>query len=328
MNEWRNELKYDPVRPLLESGNEAICVFTSRDLLNKKISFQDLWELPEAQRLLRKQKPEGYWSYPGGNEDIRSRENYDQLETYRNLGLLVEEFGFDRKHPAISKAAKFLFGFQTREGDFRGIYGNQYTPNYSAGIAELLIKAGYENDPRIKKVFKWLLTIRQQDGGWAIPLRTRNRKLDAIAVHAETLEPDPLKPFSYMVTAVVLRAFAAHPVYRQSQEARQAGELVLSRFFEKDNYPDRGDPSYWLRFSFPFWFADLISALDSLSQLGFSRTEPQIAAGLQWFVANQQADGLWDLKILKGRRRDITRLWLALAICRIFKRFDAAEIVA
>ena len=76
-----------------------------------------------------------------------------------------------------------------------------------------------------------------------------------------------------------------------------------------------------MRFSFPFWFTDLISALDSLSQLGFSREEPQIDKALKWFAGNQQKNGLWELKILKGHNKDVLQLWMALAICRIFKRF-------
>ncbi len=321
MNRWLDELKYNPMPPLLRYGDEPISLFVRRDLLDKPVSVEDLWKLPGSQRILRKQGPNGSWAYPGARDTIRSQEDYNQLETYRNLGILVEEFGFNRKHSAIQKAAKYLFSFQSQEGDFRGIYGNQYSPNYSAGIAELLVKADYEDDVRIKKVFKWLLAIRQKDGGWAIPFRTRNHKLQAISARLKTIEPDVSKPFSHMVTGVVLRAFAAHPAYRKSKEARQAGELLVSSLFKKDNYPDRAGSEYWLRFSFPFWFTDLISALDSLSLLGFSEQEPQIAKALKWFRRNQQRTGFWELKILKGRNRDVLQLWLALAISRIFKRF-------
>ncbi len=320
MNKWLNELKCDPIYPLLESNDRAISLSVQRDLLDRTVSVEDLWQSP--QRILRKQRIEGSWLYPGGKENIRTQENYNQLETYRNLGILVEEFGFNKKHPAIQKTAQYLFTFQTDEGDFRGIYGNQYSPNYSAGIAELLIKAGYENDARIERVFKWLLSIRQKDGGWAIPFRTQNHKIDVIASCSTTIEPNSSKPFSHMVTGVVLRAFAAHPAYKQSKEAHRAGELLVSNLFKKDNYPDRASPGYWLRFSFPFWFTDLISALDSLSQLGFSRKESQIDKALKWFAGNQQKNGLWELKILKGQNKDVLQLWLALAICKIFKRLN------
>jgi hypothetical protein len=321
MTKWFDHFKYNPFPPLVESENDAIKRFAERDLQGKTFQMEDLWELPEAKKILKRQKPDGSWIYPGGNRRIRSEENYNQLETYRNLGVLVEEYGFNKKHPGIQKAVDFLFSFQTKEGDFRGIYGNQYTPNYSAGIAELLIKAGYENDTRIRKVFKWLLSIRQADGGWAIPSRTQNFNLDVIGLHSKIIQPDKSRPFSHMVTGVVLRAFAAHPTYRLSKEAHLAGQLLVSNLFKKDNYIDRAGPGFWIGFSFPVWFTDLISALDSLSLLGFSESEPQIKKALEWLVDRQQQDGLWNLKILKGKSRDHLEVWLSLAICRIFKRF-------
>jgi len=92
----------------------------------------------------------------------------------------------------------------------------QYTPNYSAAIMELLIKAGYSTDVRTEKGFQWLLSIRQQDGGWAIPLQTVGKKFDLETMQSELIQPDKTKPFSHLVTGIVLRAFTAHPEYRKS----------------------------------------------------------------------------------------------------------------
>jgi hypothetical protein len=64
----------------------------------------------------------------------------------------------------MRQAAEYLFSHQTNEGDFRGIYGTQYSPNYSAAIMEFLIKAGYARDERIAQGFQWLLHIRSVTG--------------------------------------------------------------------------------------------------------------------------------------------------------------------
>lgn len=318
---WLDILKYNPIIPLLECKDKSVSLSTQRDLLDNPISPEILFHLPEAERILRKQRKNGSWEYPAAKEHIRSKENYNQLETYRNLGYLIEIFSFTKKHSAIQNAAEYLFTFQTNEGDFRGIYGNQYSPNYTAGIAELLIKAGYERDKRISKTFDWLLSIRQTDGGWAIPIRTRKYNLNIISTNSKTITPDLLKTSSHMITGVVLRAFAAHPSYRKSAEAKEAGRLLLSGLFKKDIYPDRAAKEYWLQFTFPFWFTDLISALDTLSLLGFSKQEPEIEKALYWLMAKQKINGMWDLKITKGENKDIIQAWLGLAICRIFKRF-------
>ncbi|OGO37552.1 MAG: hypothetical protein A2W35_09010 [Chloroflexi bacterium RBG_16_57_11] len=320
---WLNRRRYNPLPSLLAAPNPAIAYFARRDLLGEVVPpVETLWELPGARQLLRRQMESGAWPYPGsGIAEHRASEDYNQIETYRNLSILVEKFGFDRRHPAMQAAAEYLFTKQTAEGDLRGIYGNQYTPNYTAAIMELLIKSGYAQDTRIGRAFEWLLSIRQDDGGWTIPLRTHKFKYTPENVIGETLQPVRGKPFSHLATGVVLRAFAAHPEQRHNPAAHRAGELLAGRFFRRDTYPDRGAISFWTGFSFPFWFTDLLSSLDALTQIGFTADHPDIRRGLDWFIEHQDADGSWRLKILRGKERDVPQ-WLGLAICRVFARLE------
>lgn len=321
---WRSLLPYDPVPPLLASGDPAIAFCTARELVGRTDGeVSALWDVPAAQRIVRQQRADGAWTYPGGNPRLRSAAHYDQLETFRQLGYLVELYGLTTAHPAIGKAADFLFGCQTDTGDIRGILGTQYTPYYTAAMLELLIKAGYADDRRVARAFSWLSSMRQDDGGWALPLRTRKQTLAVIAENVPTLEPDRSRPFSHLVTGVVLRAYAAHPDYRRTAEAHVAGQLLLSHLFKKDNYPDRSGPEYWLRFTYPFWFTDLLSATDSLSKLGFPKEAPGLARAIAWFTAHQDASGLWRLKTLKNQTKYQTDLWLSLAICRVLQRLHA-----
>jgi hypothetical protein len=314
-------LRYDPLPILLSTKNPAIVFFTKRDLQNEKACDpESLWDIRAALKIVNNQQSDGSWKYPGAKLDIRSQQNYDQIETYRIIGELVEKYGFNKNHEAIRKAADFLFSFQTRESDFRGIYGNQYSPNYSAAIMELLIKSGYQNDPRIEKGFRWLLSCRQNDGGWAIASRTRNVNIADFLFRAETLQPDKTKPFSHLVTGVVLRAFAAHSKYRHASEAKTAGALLESRFFQKDAYPDRGTREFWTKFSFPFWFTDILSSLDSLSIIGFKMDEPQIGKAVDWLIKAQSESGVWNVHLVRGKDKDLN-LWIAIAICRVIKRF-------
>lgn len=316
MTNWVKQFKFDPIRPLCESDNEAVCYFVVRDLLNQKVEPIDtLWMLKIPRQILRKQLPDGSWKYPGKTAWYTT--DYSQLETYRQLGFLVQMFGFNKSHPAIVKTAEYFFSNQSKAGDFRGIYATQYSPNYTAAIAELLILSGYDNDPRIQKVFDWLLSVRQGDGGWALPLRTQGRNLEAILDH-KTIEPDTSKPFSHLITGIVLRAFAAHPKYSQSQEAKVAGELLASRFFQKDVYTDLKSPSAWETFSYPFWNTDLISSLHVLSKIGFTKDDPQIQKAITWLLDRQTPDGLLDIHKNHDRYHNQS-LWLTLAFCRSLK---------
>lgn len=322
MQTWRNPLTFDPLPPLLAANNEAIRYFARRDLAGEDIApVETLWQLPAVTAILKRQAPSGAWPYPGGKAELRDQEDYDQIETFRMMRYLIEKYGLDRRHPAIQRAADFLFAHQTDEGDLRGIYGTQYTPTYTAALMELLIKAGYDQDPRIERGFHWLLAMRQADGGWAIPLRTMGKKFDAQILHAPLIQPNRAKPFSHLVTGMVLRAFAAHAHYRQSAEAILAGKLLAARFFCADVYVDRRTPSFWTHFAYPFWFTDLLSALDSLAWIGFRAADPQIHKALAWLMAQQQADGLWRLALLMMAREPERDAWISLAICRVFQRF-------
>lgn len=291
-----------------------------RDLLDEDLNQEKhLWEMKQAKKLLNKQQDDGSWRYPNPKEDIRSLKGYNQVETFRNLAILVEKYLLNRKHPALEKAAEFLFGCQTAEGDFRGVYWNQYTPNYSAAFMELLIKAGYHHDSRIALGLDWLLSIRQDDGAWVIPFRTANLRIKETMSRPNPVQSDKSKPFSHMATGVVLRAFAAHPKFRKRSEIIEAAELLATRIFKADSYTDRKAPEFWTRFSFPFWFTDLLSTLDSLSRLGLTVDQPQIREGVDWFIEHQKKDGLWNLKIVRGGDKS-QNLWVSLVICRTLKR--------
>jgi hypothetical protein len=315
-------LKVDPVPILAASKNAAIAFFARRDLLGTAVGpVSTLWDEPAARKIVARQNADGSWRYPGGKDHIRSRANYDQLETFRQVGVLVEKFGVTREHRSMQRAAEFLFSFQTKDGDFRGIYGNQYATTYVGAIVELLVKAGYADDPRIALGFRWLLSMRQNDGGWAIPLRTEgipfSEFLD-LTRHPEPVAPDRTKPSSHLVTGMVLRAFAAHPARRRSRDALRAAELLASKLYKKDAYGDRGDVAYWERVSFPFWFTDIVSALDSLSRMGL----PTIALVVERLRKVQRADGTFGFKIMKGKDKDLP-WWICLAVCRSLERWQS-----
>jgi hypothetical protein len=311
MHNWLDGLPLNPLPSLLASADQALLFFVRRDLLDKDPGpVQALWERPFAARILRKQRANGAWRYPGQGPDRFPYVNYDLLETYRNLGFLVDMAGFNRSHPAIEKAAGYLLVCQTEEGDIRGILGNQTMPYYHGVILELLIKAGYADDPRVKKGLTWLLSVRQDDGGWVVPAQT-------VPPHTKTQE---LWTSSHLATGMALRAIAAHPDFKASEQARAAGDLLKSRFFQADKYNDRRGPGYWVKFQYPFWWTNLLTALDTLSMLGHAPDDAAIREGVAWFTRNQQADGLWSTGYGSGAKAGPTRLWVGLAVCRVLRR--------
>lgn len=322
MIDWSQILRIDPVPLMLSSEDEALLFFVRRDLLEEDPgSIERLWELPETEKILAKQQPDGSWAYPSSRKSGHESENYNLLETYRQLRFLIEQFGMDKKHPTITNAAEYVLAHQSSEGDIRGIFGSQYAPHYTAGLLELLVKAGCTDDPRIAKCFSWFHQTRQEDGGWAWPLRTANVKYQNAIVQEDPVQSDKSKPFAHALTGFVLRAYAVHSEYRKSDQARKAGELMKSRFFKSDKYNDRRAVDYWTKFQFPFWWANLLTALDSLSLIGFSREDEDVQLGLEWFVQHQGEGGLWPSGYGKGKKAQAMDGWVGLAICRMLRRF-------
>ena len=320
--EWQRFLKYDPLPQFDNATDSALQFQVIRNLKGKGSGpISSLWKLPPVLKILRKQQEDGFWKYPKKKEDPREVSGYSQLETFRQLGILVEKYLLTKNHSAVQKAAEFLFTCQTEEGDFRGIYLDQYSPNYTAAYLEILIKAGFANEPQVERGLQWLLSLRQDDGGWVVPLRTEHLRWGEVKSLNEPVQPRREKASSHMVTGVVLRAFAAHSAYLGNSDILHAGELLASRIFKADNYTDRKAPDYWTRITFPFWFTDILSALDSLSRFGFSSNHPNISEAIDWFVEQQKEDGSWSLHMLKGGGDSNYKYWIALVICRMLDRF-------
>jgi hypothetical protein len=320
MVRWASNLKFDPLPPLLNSDNRAISYFARRDLLNEDVSqIENLWGLFEAKKTSKKQQPDGSWKYPKRHAD--SPTNYDLFQTIKTVRRLVILFEMTIEHPAIENAINYILSYQSDEGDIRGLYGAQYSPNYSAIAMETIIEAGLAQDTRIEKFFSWILSVRQNDGGWAIPMRTKKLSFAEAMVQPVPVLPLTSKPSSHWVTDLVLRVFSVHPKYRKSEAAKKAADFLLTRLFKPDKYADRRKADYWTKFSYPFWWGDLLSSLNSFSLIGYNPDQPQIREALNYFIEHQQNNGLWYEKMLMFGNDPIAYSWLSLEICRVFKRF-------
>ena len=306
----------EAIKTLLDTSNKAIITFTKKDLLGEEVNIEQLWTMQQVNKILKKQQPNGSWIYPNKKAILRSPTNYNQYQTYKTVAELVEFYGLNKKHEAIRKAAEYLFSFQTKEGEFRGIYGNQYSPNYSASITEFLIKAGYDGI-RIDNSLDWLLKMKQDDGGWTIPLRTRNEKLEALK-QEKTIEPDKTKPFSHLITGIVLRPFSLMTAYRK--QVKDAGMLLANRVFTRDKYSDRRGVEYWTKFTFPYHWTDILSTIDTLTLLKI-KDHPKINEIKQWFKEHKQENGTYKVNVMAGAKYNDVKYWITLQYLKVLKRF-------
>jgi hypothetical protein len=328
------DLPIDPLPALIREPGPALQYFVRRDLLCEAVPpIATLWDCAEVSRCLRGQRPDGSW--PGRKprpevEPAWPKWKEPLFETWKRLRVLVLQYELTIEHRGCRAACEFILSCQAPPGDIRGLLANQYATYYTGALAGLLIRAGLNGDWRVRTALDWLLRMRQDDGGWSVPIV--DHRLSRAEVHrlttrqAPPLEPVLSRPFTHLATGMVLRAFAAHPEYRRLDEVQHAGRLLKSRLFQPDRSSSYRAAAYWTVFSWPYWWNDLASALDTLQQLGFRADDPEIAAGLAWFAEHQRRDGLWDQTSISGRTAGgpaarERRAWLGLNILRILRRW-------
>lgn len=75
-----------------------------------------------------------------------------------------------------------------------------------------------------------------------------------------------------------------------------------------------------------FWWPNLVTALDSLSLMVYSKDDVDVRKGLNWLVENQLPNGIWKLDYGKAAKTksevSIEQLWLALKVATIFRRLN------
>ena len=318
--QWTHWVAIDPTERLL-AAEGVLPLYVERHLLNKNRDLaKAVMECPEVKGYFQGQCADGSWNPAKG----RLLDHHARLViSFKNFRRLVHHYELERQVPEVAKAAEFILSTQTEEGDLRGMIGGQYATYYTGEMLSLLIQAGYAEDDRVERGMQWLLGMRQYDGGWSIPVLTRGLSGKEIsrltAGDSDPLSPDRGRPFSHNWTDMVLRAFAAHPRYRNDPDALRAAELLKRSFFAPDHYNSYQEPRYWTRFV--GWWPNLLTALEILYRMGYDKNDDDVARGIAWFIGNQADDGLWDLEEGKpGRPAD--REWLAFRICRMLKGFE------
>lgn len=312
---------------LLARGHLPVLYWLKRDILDVPIDREskNMRKFAARVRILETQKPDGSWWEKRSDTPVQWERTLYRVETLRNLSRLYD-YGCSIKEEGVQKGLNFLFSCQSKEGDFRGTVLNEHTPTFHALTLEMLCRYGLDKDRRVQKGFRWILTNRQKDGGWALFLQSPSRVAARLGTRSRSnprgqpFKPRRTQPFSHHVTGLVLRAFAESATWRKSREARQAGEKLLSCFFCDEVFEDRTFPSDWEKICYPFWNTDILGSLDSLSKVGFGADNGIIQQGLEWLLKRQNSQGFWECGNKKATLEE--HLWVTLSVLRVLKRFD------
>jgi hypothetical protein len=284
---WRARLARDPVPILLREGSPGLVARVRRDLIDDEEAPgpAEVATYAEVKAFLRKQEANGSFAPRPPEKGLGSQKFSRAVATIRGLERMAD-FGLDHTTAAVQKAAELLLASQGSDGGIADLAVGD-TPDARTKAVALhfegwalaaLCRAGYDADPRVARGFRFLLSSRQADGGWA----WRGVRTDSAA-----------RPSSHLVTGMVLRAFAASPTQRTSREAKRAAELLATRFLQPDRYPDRKAASYWEQLSEPRFYTDVLDALDAVTAVGLGKENSGVRTAEAYLRGRQNPDGLW-----------------------------------
>jgi len=324
VTDWKSLLKDDPLDWLLEPENPSVRYFTLRDILDY---FEKDSEVEEAKmaikcykkvsKIFSRQKPEGYWESSEQPYHPKYKSTYWQI-------MILSQLGLDKHDDRVRKACEYIFRFQLEEGGFstfreegakreyvwakkKALERGKGIPPFdtwaeekirehemsclTGNVVASLIRLGYVTDDRVRKAFKWLVKIQNRDGGWLCPYWKAHIK----DTHS-----------CFMGTITPLDAFSELPAENKTPEitaaiARGVEFLLMHRLFKADHHKFKVIKKAWLKFSFPWFFYDVLRGLSVVTKLGYIR-DKRIDNALEILLQKQNSDGKWILESTPSRR--------------------------
>jgi len=353
MEGWKSVLKADPTDWLLEEDNPSVRYFTLKDLMGLPDNHSDVLAAKRAiptskvvMKIFSKQSPKGYWESPEQPYQPKYKSTYWQI-------MILSQLGLDKSDERIRKACDYIFNFQLEEGGFsvfreegakkeynwiekRAKERGKKPPNPSqwissrireyeyscltGNIVAALIRLGYRDDPRVWRALNWLVKIQNRDGGWLCPYWKAHIK-DTHSCFTGTITP--------------LDAFSEVSEERRTKEMNKAIErgaefLLMHRLYKADHHDFKVINRFWLKFSFPVIWYDVLRGLRVLTKLGYKEDE-RMKDALE-LLEKQGEDGKWILESAPSGRMQTNiepkgkkSKWVTLNALRVLKKVMAIE---
>ncbi len=226
-----------------------------------------------AAEQLRTQRAKGFWE---AREPRNVAEYVDFLYFPPYLStnwraLVLADLGLDSSHPKVRKIAELLFEYKLRLSSPFNFYHEEVC--ISANTARMLIRFGYGEDPRVRRLLDWLIEDQREDGGWNCSQGT----------------PGTLDAWE------ALAAFAALPKAKRSPPMDRAIEKGAEFYLERKLLEEGAKYPPWFRLHYPnHYFYDFLVGLDVLTQLGFAG-DARLGPALDLLRGKRRPDGTWLL---------------------------------
>lgn len=269
---------------------------------------------PPRVKLINELRPDGTWPISKARkaeEDAGPGPpiGWTYITMLRNLQLL-EDCYTTRNEGHISAALEKILSWQSKEGYIMGPKHDIFPlPHYNGYAVRNLFIYGMEEDPRVRKLADWLLSIQRHDGGWVIPYledvkylqEYKHMKVNEfmeLVRKGDTPESDPQGfrdvPSCIWTTMMVVRGLARSSEYRRRSEIRRGADFFLDRFFKKNPHEayyhsDRN----WTQLKYPPYPGNGLSALYLLTILGYGPGDERMEKPIRWLMSARHSDGFW-----------------------------------
>lgn len=260
---------------LLEEDQPSIRYFTLIHLLGRGKDDPDVKEaysnIPKrgwAKSIFAKQRPGGFWE----KKDSLYRPKY--LATNWQA-LVLSDLGLTAKNRRIKKVADLFMKQWLALPSSENIFNDEVC--IVGNTARMLIRFGYEDDERVKKLFDRLVEDQKEDGGW----------------HCFPSKKGTLDGWEG------LAAFSALPRSKWTRKIKNSVERGAEFYLERRLYKE-GSKKYapWFRFHYPnHYYYDILVGLDVITSLGYGK-DRRLMDAVEILRKKRRRDGKWDLDAL------------------------------
>jgi hypothetical protein len=313
---------------LLEENQPSVRYYTLIDLLERREDDPEVRaaraQIPRtgwAREILDRQGPNGFWE----RREPRTVKEYLYFLWFPEFSasiwsaIVLADLGLTSADPRIRRLADRLFEYKLGLSSMINLYHEEMCAVGNA--TRTLTRFGYGEDPRVGRLYDWIIEDQRADGGWNCSQGTPGT--------LERWEP--------------LAALAALPKSKRSNRMERSIARGAEFFLERALF--REGPRYapWFRYHYPnHYFYDTLVGLDLLTRLGYA-DDPRLQPALKILDAKRRRDGTWivdranpdapasllHLHVKKVRPLQLEppgrpSKWITLTALRVLKRVEEA----
>lgn len=302
-------------------------------------TLNEMKQMPRRIRLLQTLNPDGTWPISRSRRLAEASGpgppyGWTYITMLRNLYDLREhQVTIDEGN--VRAVLEKILGWQTKEGYIPGPQTDLFPyPHYNGFALRSLAAFGMKDDPRVKRLVRWLLNTQRTDGGWLIPYLQDVRYLPQyrfmkIQTFMKAIreggvpEYDPQQfgniPSCIWTTMMVLRGFCRNYETAKLDTTRAAADFVLDRFFQKNYHPTfYRSADNWTRLKYPTYLGSGLLALDILTWLGYGADDKRMDKPIRWLMGMRDRDKLWSQS---GRPHAEKDQWISATVLCILSRY-------